>query len=88
MPTSKTPSKVVVDLEGLNLTDEEVSKIGASVQSAVLRELGGFKGTKGANLGVLPGLKDPRWIGLIIRDLSAFNVNAATINGIRDGAGL
>ena len=84
----QTPNKVVVDLEGLKLTPEEISKIGASVQAAVLRELGGFKGTKGANLGLIPGLKDPRWVGLIIRDLSAFDVKAEKIIDIQNRVGL
>jgi len=84
----ETSKKVVVDLEGLNLSEEEVTQIGVSVQTAVLRELGGFKGTRGANLGVLPGIKNPGWVGLIIRDLSAFNVNEARISEIRKDAGL
>jgi hypothetical protein len=81
------PNKIVVDLEGLNLQEDELAKLQDAVKGAVLKELGSFGGTRGANLGVIPGLRDPSWVGLIIRDLAAFDVNAAKINEVRERAG-
>jgi hypothetical protein len=54
-----------VDLEGLELSDEQASRISSGVQKLVLAELAGadFKGD--ANLFI----RDPEWLGIWLRQI-------------------
>lgn len=64
MPAKGLKNQFIVDLAGLDLTDEARGRIATAVQRAVVSELAGL------NLGSTSGLAiafGHRWIGLIAR---------------------